>query len=100
MAERIRRRSRKAQRLLRLIVYAYLACVMPPFIVYLLFTFAPWLHIERTLWFHSYPWLTFLNSAINPCIFFFLSKEARIKAKSYLDSHCDCCYACCCSCCG
>lgn len=76
---RMRKQSRKAQQLIRLIVYAYCCCVFPPYIVYLVFTFAKWAEIEKTPWFYAYPWVSFLNSAVNPFIYFFISKEARTK---------------------
>ena len=81
---RMRKQSRKARQLIRLIVYAYCCCVFPPFFVYLIFTFGKSYEIDKSLWIYAYPWLTFLNSAINPFIYFFISKEARSRTIQWL----------------
>lgn len=54
MRMRMRKQSRKARQLIRLIVYAYCCCVLPPYFVYLIFTFGKSFQIEKTLWFYSY----------------------------------------------
>ena len=90
---RMQRQSAKACQLLQLIVGAYCCCVFPPFVVYLLNTFAPNLRVKETNWYYLYPWLSFANSAINPLIYFFLSKEARNRTLDWIRDQSPCCDA-------
>ena len=74
------RRSKKAARLIGLIFSAFVICVMPSTVVYCMYTFTPNLRIQETDFIYLYPWLTFLNSALNPVIYFFITQDLRDRA--------------------
>lgn len=80
------KRSKRATVLLGLILVAYIACVFPPSTVWFLYTFWPQLEIHKTTFIYLYPWMTFFNSAINPWIYFFLTKDLRKVALEWFRS--------------
>ena len=69
----------KASMMIGFIIITYCACVFPPSIVYLLYNFcencSTVVHTSPVI--YIYPWLMFLNSAINPFIFALMTKEMR-----------------------
>jgi hypothetical protein len=72
------RRSKRAAILVGLIIAGYVVSVVPSSIVYILYTFFKEdISVHKTPYFYLYPWMTFFNSAYNPFIYFFLTKELR-----------------------
>ena len=71
------KRATKATRLIGLILFAYAICVFPSSFVYMIFTFAPSIRVQETPFIYIYPWVTFLNSAMNPFFYFFITQDLR-----------------------
>ena len=71
------RRSKRAAALLGFIIGGHFLLVIPTSAVYLCYTFWPELKIHETSFFYLYPWSNCFNSAFNPFIYFFLTKELR-----------------------
>lgn len=71
------RRSKRAAILIGLIIVGHTTFVLPTTTLYLLYTFVPKLMIQDKAVFSLYPWMMFFNSAFNPCIYFFTTKELR-----------------------
>ena len=71
------RRSKRAAALLGFIIGGHFLLVVPTSAVYLCYTFWPELKIHQTSFFYFYPWSNCFNSAFNPFIYFFLTKELR-----------------------
>lgn len=85
--QRTLRRSVKASRLIGLILFAYAIFVFPSTMIYVLYTFTPELKIEETGFIYLYPWVTFVNSAVNPVIYFFITRDLRERAYRILQQY-------------
>ena len=78
------RRSKRAAILVGFIIGGHFVFTMPPCIVYILYTFWREVGVQNTSFFYLYPWMTFFNSAYNPCIYFLLTKELRTTFWSWI----------------
>jgi hypothetical protein len=71
------RRSKRAAVLIGFITVGNITFVLPTIFLYVTYTFFPQVRIQEHWVFYLYPWMILYNSAYNPWIYFFVTKELR-----------------------